>query len=141
MKYMSSPRKRYPYTKNRVYLSTAIAILSLLLSAMIFQTSQASAFQYILYLAVSTLIFTISTFEMKKRLYPIVTDSSSIQDDSDGGLVTWKRLLLVFLMLIAPIALPLLLAGVLGGVAWFILMISFVLGVSLSEIIFYLNTR
>jgi hypothetical protein len=45
-------------------------------------------------------------------------------------------------MLIAPIAVPLLLAGVLGGAAWFILMISFVLGVSLSEIIFYLlNTR
>lgn len=136
-----SPKKKYPYSKNRVYLSTTIAILSLLLAAMIFQSYQASAFYYILYLAVSTLVFTISTLEIKKRLYPIVADSSSMEDESDTGLVTWKRLLLVFGMLIAPIAVPLLLAGVLGGAAWFILMISFILGVSLSEIIFYLNTR
>jgi hypothetical protein len=140
-KHMSSPKKKYPYSKNRVFLSTAIALLSLLLAAMIFQSYQASAFYYILYLAVSTLVFTIATLEIKKRLYPLVVDSSSIEDESDTGLVTWKRLLLVFGILIAAIAVPLLLAGVLGGAAWFILMISFILGVSLSEIIFYLNTR
>jgi hypothetical protein len=131
-KYMTSTKKKYPYSKNRVYVSISIATLSLLLAAMIFQNYQALAFYYILYSTISTMVFTI---------YPLVAEGSSMEDESGTGLVTWKRLLLVFCMLIAPITVPLLLAGVLGGAAWFVLMISFILGVSLSEVIFYLNTR
>jgi len=44
-------------------------------------------------------------------------------------------------MLVAPIFVPLLLAGVLGGPGWFILITSYILGVSISEILFYVYTR
>jgi len=138
---MTSTKKRYPYAKNRVYGSAIIAALSMLLAALMFQSDPALAFYYLLYSTLSTAVFTVATFELKKRLYPLLVDSSSMEDDSKNELGTWKRLLLVFSMLIASITVPLLLALALGGAAWFILMISFILGVSLSEIVFYLIAR
>lgn len=144
---VNAVKKKYPYSKNRVYLSIAITIMSLLLTLMLvqmlFQSYPTLVFSYLLYLLLSTLVITIATFLLKMRLYPFITESPSTKEQPQTQTIkfTWKMLLLVFCMLVTPIIVPLLLAGILGGTAWFILMTSFILGVSISEIIFYLYTR
>ena len=79
------------------------------------------------------------------RLYPLITEGFSTTEEARGetetSKLTWRMLILVFCMLIAPIIVPLLLAGVLGGPGWFILVTSYILGVSTSEILFYIYTR
>ena len=138
-------KKKYPYSKNRVYLSTIIAVLSLFLAGTLFQTDPASVLPNLLYFLLSSLAVTIATFLLKMRLYPLITEGFSTTEEAHGeietGKLTWRMLLLVFCMLIAPIIVPLLLAGVLGGPGWFILMTSYILGVSTSEILFYIYTR
>jgi len=134
-------RRRYPYSKNRVYLSIVIVVLSLLLVALVLQSYPALVLQYLIYCSLSTLVFTIATFHLKRRLYPILAESQAEESETKTWPMTWKTLLLIFLMLIAPISVPLLLAGLLGGAGWFILMTSFISGVSFSEILFYLYAR
>ena len=138
-------KKKYPYSKNRVYLSTTIAVLSLLLAGTLFQTDPASVLPNLLYFLLSSLAVTIATFVLKMRLYPLITEGFSTTEEARGetetSKLTWRMLILVFCMLIAPIIVPLLLAGVLGGPGWFILVTSYILGVSTSEILFYIYTR
>jgi len=137
-------KKKYPYSTNRVYLSTTIALLSLLLAVILFQSYPTLILSYLLYFLLSALAFTILTFLLKMRLYPLITESTSTTEQQHGQTKksesTWKTLLLAFCMLLAFILVPLLLADVLGGPAWFILITSFILGVSVSEILFYLYT-
>jgi len=138
-------KKKYPYSKNRVYLSTTIAVLSLLLAGTLFQTDPASVLPNLLYFLLASLAVTIATFVLKMRLYPLITEGFSTTEEARGetetSKLTWRMLILVFCMLIAPIIVPLLLAGVLGGPGWFILVTSYILGVSTSEILFYIYTR
>jgi len=138
-------KKKYPYSKNRVYLSTTIAVLSLLLAGTLFQTDPTSVLPNLLYFLLSSFAVTIATFLLKMRLYPLITEGFSTTEQPRGQTetsgLTWKMLLLVFCMLVAPILVPLLLAGVLGGPGWFILITSYILGVSISEILFYVYTR
>jgi hypothetical protein len=139
----SAGKKKYPYSRNRVYLSTTIAVLSLLLAVMVFQSYPTSMPANLLYFLLSALAFTTFTFLLKMRLYPLITESTPTTGQSHGqpkSQSTWKMLLLVFCIMISSIFVPILLAGVLGGAVWFILMTSFMLGVSISEILFYLYT-
>jgi hypothetical protein len=53
----------------------------------------------------------------------------------------WKALLLVFFMSLALFIAPLLSAQILGGPIWFIMIVGFTSGVSISEIILYLQMR
>lgn len=141
---INAEKKKYPYSKNRVYVSTTIAVLSLLLAVILFQSYPTSVLSY-LYFLLSALAITIATFLLKMRLYPLITETPSTTDQpheqTKTSELTWKMLLLVFCMLITPMVVPLLLAGILGGPVWFILITSFILGVSISEILFYLYTR
>jgi len=137
-------KKKYPYSRNRVYLSTTIAALSLLLAVMVFQSYPTSMLVYLLYFFLSALAFTIFTFLLKMRLYPLITESAPTteqpHEQTKKSESTWKMLLLVFCILVSSVLVPILLTGVLGGAVWFILMTSFMLGVSISEILFYLYT-
>lgn len=138
-------KKEYPYSRNRVYVSIIIALLSVLLAVILFQSDPTSAFNYVLYYLLSTIIITIATFLLKMRLYPLIADGSLTtdqpQEQTKRSGSTWKMLVAVFFMLVASMLVPLLLAPILGGPAWVILMTSFISGVSISEIVFYLYTR
>lgn len=91
----------------------------------------------ILLYALLTIIITVATFLLKKRLYPLIMEEQPDQTATDHA--GWKMLLLAFLMLIGFVLVPLLLAGFLSAQMWFILMVSFITGVSISEIILYLH--
>lgn len=128
----------YPYPKNRVYLSTIIAGLSIILALILLVDYPILTGYYFL----STIAFTALTFLLKKRLY------SSIQmeenDEETGEIVKrtpWKALLLVLFMTIAVFVAPLLLAKIASGSAWFIIIASFTSGISISEMILYLQMR
>lgn len=51
----------------------------------------------------------------------------------------WKTLLYVLLISLTLFSFPLLLAGFLSGPLWFILVISFTSGVSISEIVLFFH--
>jgi hypothetical protein len=141
----NTKKEGYPYSKNRVYLSTAMVLMSMLLVGILFHSDPTSGLPYLLYSLLSTIIITIATFLLKMRLYPLVagTTSTTEQPHEQTGTsgLTRKMLLIVFCMLVAPILIPLLLAGLIGGLVWFALMTSFILGVSISEILYYFSTQ
>jgi hypothetical protein len=94
----------------------------------------------VLYYCVSTSIATIIAFILKKRLYPILMADQQPDTDNSTKDSTWKMLLAAAFMLIGALVLPLLLAGFLSGELWFIMITSFISGVSISEIALYLQT-
>ena len=141
----ATEKTKYPYSKSRVYLSMAIALMALFLAGALFQSDPTLGLTYLLYSLLATLVVIGATFLLKMRLYPLIAEPSEATDNlheqtKRSGL-TSKGLLLVFLMLIAPILVPLLLSGVLGGLAWLVMMTSYILGVSVSEILIYLYAR
>jgi hypothetical protein len=126
----------YPYPKKRVYLSAALAGLSIILASALFSN------QYILivYYSVSTITFTVITFLVKKRLYTLILmDKNEEKPDEDGA--PWKTMLIILLMSLALFVVPLLLAGIISGLVWFMMIVSFTSGVSISEIVLYLRMR
>lgn len=141
----NAKKNEYPYSKSRVYVSIIMAFLSVLLAAILFQSDPTSAFTYVLYYLLSTIVMTIATFLLKMRLYPVIANDSLTTDQPPEQTKTSgsarKTLVAVFFMLVASILVPLLLAPILGGPAWVILMISFISGVSISETVFYLYSR
>lgn len=137
----SSTDKRsypYPYSKNRVYASFAIFLTSLVLAVLLLWGN----LNLMLYYIASTIMMTIATFLVKTRLYVSMTRESSEEDPRQNkeDKTGWKMLIIALLMLIGAVAIPMVLAGLLSGESWFILMISFTSGVSISEIILYLQT-
>lgn len=130
--------KRYPYSKNRVYLSTAIAGLSILLAVAFFLNEPLLAVYY----SLSTTGITIVTFLLKRRLYALMSAQEDLEREpaTEEG-TPWGTLLLVLLMSVAIFVAPLLLTQVLSATVWFIVIVSFTSGVSISELILYLQTR
>jgi len=130
-------RKRYPYTKNRVFLSAIIVALSTILSLtlLLFDTV------LVLYYFFATFIVVIISFFLKKRLYPLLITENQAEIENDTKHSPWKILLITFFMLIGSIGLPLLLAGLLSGPSWFIMITSFMSGVNISEIVLYIQSR
>ena len=130
--------KRYPYSKNRVYLSAAIAGLSMFLAVALFVNEPLLAAYYFL----STTGITIVTFLLKRRLYTLLSARENLEGERETEEGTpWGILLLVLLMSIAIFVAPLFLTQVLSATVWFILIVSFTSGVSISELILYLQTR
>jgi hypothetical protein len=129
---------RYPYSKNRVYVSFVIFVLSLVLVAMLLQDDPF----VMLYYVVSTIILTFATFLLKTRLYPLITEQPTREQPrkNEGDKTSWRVLLLAFFIVVASFVIPLLLALILNPAIWFILILGFTSGVSISEIIFYLQT-
>jgi len=130
--------KRYPYPEKRVYLSAAIAGLSIILASALLSNQPT----LIIYYSLSTITFTVITFLLKKRLYTfILMDENEENTDKNEEGAPWKAILLVLFMSLALLVAPLLLAGILSGSIWFIMIVSFTSGVSISEIILYLLMR
>lgn len=127
--------KGYPYSKSRVYLSAAIAILSVILALTLLRENVS----WLVYYLFSTFIATVATFLIKTRLYPIIMSQKleTEQDQNKANQAPWRTLLPAFSMMLLFLLVPLLLAGFLGGAIWFIVIVSFTSGVSLSEIVFY----
>lgn len=130
--------KRYPYPENRVYLSAAIAALSIIL-ALALSSNQPIVIIYYLF---STVVFTVATFLLKKQIYGLLSADKDDEKTSEAGERTpWKAVLLVLFMSLAVIVAPLLLTQVLSAMAWFVLIVGFMSGVSISEVILYLQMR
>lgn len=137
---LNSKRERYPYSRNRAILSAIIAILSTVLAL----TLLLSDTILMLYYFFATFILTTITFFMKKRLYSllmITTEDRQVETEDEMKGASWKMLLVAFFMLIGSIAIPLFLAALVSGPIWFIMITSFLTGVSVSEVILYLQAR
>lgn len=134
---LNSQRRQYPYSKNRVFLSVIILVLSTIFAL----TLLLSEALLVLYYFLSTFIVATITFFLKKYLYRLLIIGESRDDDEEKETdhAPWKSLLIAFSMLIGFIAVPLLLAGLLSGAFWFLMITSFTSGVSISEIVLYLQ--
>lgn len=136
----SSDEKKYPYSRNRVIINVVIAASSLILALFLLWGDVIPLLLYLM----STSVFVIVTLLLKKILYPKVIAADSGQYDSsesDKPTPFWRTALPAFLLLLGFVAAPLLLAGFVPGVIWFITMIGFTTGIGLSEIIFYIQSR
>lgn len=134
-----SKRRSDPYPRNRVVLNVIVAALSLILALTLLSSD---IILLLAYLTASS-VFTIITLFLKKYLYRKVIAAES-EHESDAGNQKgsfWRTLLITFLLLIAFIAAPLLLAGVLGGELWFVIMVSFTTGIGISEVILFTQMR
>lgn len=130
--------RRYPYPERRVYLSAVIAGLSIILALALLSSQPVRIVYYFLL----TIIFTVITFLLKRRLYTLILmdkDEEESLKNEEG--TPWKALLLVFSMTLVSLIAPLLFAEILMGPVWFIMIISFTSGVSISEIVLYFRMR
>ncbi len=135
-----SDEKKYPYSRNRVIINVAIAASSLILAVFLLWSDVISLLLYLM----STSIFVIVTLLLKRSLYPKVIAADSGQDDSsasDKPTPFWRTAIPAFLLLLGFVAVPLLLAGFVPGIIWFITMIGFTTGIGISEIIFYIQSK
>lgn len=131
---LNSRRERYPYSRNRALLSAIIAILATIFALIALSGDKL----LVLYYFFATFIVAAVTFFMKKRLYPLlITGDRQIENESEMKGTSWKTLLAVFFMLVGFIAIPLLSARFLSASLWFIMITSFMSGVSISEIVLY----
>jgi hypothetical protein len=136
----NSDEKTYPYSRNRVIINLAMAASSLILALILLWSDVISLLLYLM----STSVFVIVTLLLKKILYPKVIAADSGQEDSSGSdkpTPFWKTAIPAFLLLLGFVAAPLLLAGLVPGVIWFITMISFTTGIGVSEIVFYVQSK
>jgi hypothetical protein len=131
-------KKRYPHKISAVYLNVTTAILSTIIAFLILN----SPYTWLLHYLIFTFVVTVIVFAFKIRLFQIQESGFSDSEEVTSGehAMIWK-MLLVFLMLVGCLFLPVLLAGVLDPYIWFIFIVSFTSGVSVSEIVFYLHTR
>ncbi len=131
---MSANKKRYPHPKNRVILSAIIAALSTTL-ALTLLLYDAALLGYYLF---STLIVAIITFFFKERFYPHLIAEADTADDAKHS--PWKALVTVFLIFIALIGFPLILAGFVSGPIWFMMITSFISGANIAELGIYVQS-
>jgi hypothetical protein len=131
-------KSKYPHPKSRIYLSVIITVLSMTLALPLLPT-----LPLILYYFISTGIIVTITFILKRRFFytePTEIHQRASKEESEPH-ISWKILLLVFSIIILVMMSPLFLASVLDPSAWFILMISFTSGISISEILLYVYMR
>lgn len=138
---MSSTTKkgRYPYTRARVYLSVATAILSMMLAVLLLGNTPV----WLLYYSICTFLIAAIIFMLDVRLLSIRLLKFSEEErlQTDKGSSQWKALILLFGLLLVFLFAPLLLTRVLPPEIWFIIIASFTSGASMGEIFFYLQTR
>lgn len=90
----------------------------------------------------SVFIIAIAIFLLRIRLSRTeMPKTGQTPSETEKGTHGLRKLVLTFLALITFLALPLALSRVLDPYVWFTLLISFMTGLSLAEIIFYLYTR
>lgn len=115
-------------------MNTATAVLSVILAFLILKDMDISL---LLYYILSVVLLTAIALVLKIRF------SSARGHEEDLAKEDWepiglRGLLILFCVLTVFILSPLLLARFLPSSVWFILLISFISGVSLSDLLFYL---
>lgn len=131
-------KRKYPHSTSRFYLSALTALLSVILALLLLQDSILS-----LYYFVSTLLMTIITFILRTRLFSAGTPKHSEKElfETEKSDSTFGMLILMLFALLAFVVIPILLVRVLDPYTWFILIISLTSGVSIAEVLFYLNIK
>lgn len=130
-------RLRYPHGKVRVYLSATLTVLSIILAFLILR----SLLSFLYYLGL-TIVLVVVVLVLKMRFLSVEMSESSEEESSEieSKMQNWKSFLILFGVLIMSILLPLLLARFHPEI-WFIGLISYVSGVSVAEILFFLIAR
>ena len=130
-------RLRYPHGKSRVYLSATLTVLSIILAFLALR----SLLSFLYYLGL-TIVLVAVVLVLKMRFFSVEMSESSDEESSEteSKMQSWKSLLILFGVLIISILLPLLLARFHPEI-WFIGLISYISGVSVAEILFFLITR
>lgn len=120
-------------------MNVVAAVLAILLAVLMLQDHV----QFLLYYLLLTIVMAAMVFTLRIRLPPL-TMSEPTQEDlfkTKKWTQRWKAPILMFIMLIAIFLTPLILAWALDPYIWFILMVGFITGFSVSEILFYLYIR
>jgi len=130
-------RLRYPHGKIRVYLSATLTVLSIILAFLALR----SLLSFLYYFGL-TIVLVAVVLVLKTRFLSVEMSESSEEESSEteSKMQNWKSLLILFGVLIISILLPLLLARFHPEI-WFIGLISYISGVSVAEILFFLITR
>jgi len=132
---LDANRIAYPYSKNRVILSAIIALLSTVFALTLLMED----IVLVLYYVLTTFVCVTITYFLKKRLYTLLTNENQAESENETKHTPWKVLLMAFFMFLGFFAIPMLLAGLLSGLIWFIMITSFMSGVNISEIILYVR--
>lgn len=117
-------------------MNTATAALSMILAFLILKDVDISL---LLYYILSVVLMTATAFALKIRFSSAREHEEDLAKDYDEP-IGLRGLLILFCVLTFFILSPLLLARFLPSSVWFILLISFISGVSLSDLLFYLYT-
>lgn len=132
-------KKRYPFTKARVYVSALTAVLSAILAVLLLH---GSLIQLLYYLICTSLIAS-AVFMLNVRVFFVKASRSSEERNvpTERRASQWKALLLLFAILLLSMIVPLLLTRVLSPEIWFIVLVGITSGASIAEISFYFHTR
>lgn len=125
---------KYEFSMSRLYMDTATAVLSVILAFLILKDVDISL---LLYYMLSVVLITVIALVLKIRFSSVRGHEEDLAKE-EGEPIGLMKLLILFCVLTMLIMTPLLLVRFLPSSVWFILLISFISGVSLSDLLFYL---
>lgn len=125
---------KYEFSMSRLYMDTATAVLSVILAFLILKDVDISL---LLYYMLSVVLITVIALVLKIRFSSVRGHEKDLAKE-EGEPIGLMKLLILFCVLTMFIMTPLLLVRFLPSSVWFILLISFISGVSLSDLLFYL---
>lgn len=140
----SRQNRKVRYSKIRLYLNTAVAVLAMILSISLL-TRLIDVVLLAYYLGL-TAIVTFLMFKIKVFLLFKTQETSSRKEQLctvgqiEDGTYAKKRQILILFGSVTLLILPLILVFFLEPAYWFVGFTSFVTGVGLSEIVLYLST-
>lgn len=126
-------RIRYPYGKVRVYLSATMTVLSIILAILLLE----NPLSFLYYLGLTIVLVAVVLALKMHFMHLKMPESSEEESETESKMQNRKALLVLFGVLIVSISLPLLLARF-DPEIWFVVLISYVSGVSVAEILFFL---
>lgn len=127
---------KYPHGKVRVYWSVAITVSSTILALLVLK-SPLLLLSYLIF----TLILAAIVLLLKMRFLSMRRpDPSEESTETVSWAQRWGPLLSLFVVMIAFVSLPLLLARF-NPQIWFVSLVSYSSGVSIAEALFFLKTR
>jgi MFS family permease len=129
------PLTRYPHSIRKVYWNVIIAILSIALTVMLLKQPL-----LLIYYIIFTFILAMVAFQLKARFSTIFTPIAKDIPPENEEKPRRRLLVLLFLLIMAILSLPFLLAGVFHEMphVWFILIMGIATGLSISEVLFYI---
>lgn len=128
---------KYPHSIGKVYLNVTTAVLSIVLALTLLKDSLLLS-HYIVFTSILATIIFILKIRPQKIVTPSLPQESSFPNEESAP--RRRLLLLVFFMIFAILASPLLLAGLMRETPhiWFTVIVGIATGMSISEILFYI---